>query len=201
MPSGRMISIVAGGLVLATAGLAHAYPVTMQMGGEITASSDPSLTGINVGDTWNFVYVFDSAAVDQDPTEGYGQYDEDWINFTVNGQPLAVNQSPYQVGIINHVNYDIYRVEAFFSPFGGFEGNWPALHIYLNDLDSSVFADDSLPLTPLPLSEFESIQFEIQDMLNGGDMAEGTLTYWTPEPASLLLLALGGLTLTRRPNP
>jgi hypothetical protein len=72
------------------------------------------------------------------------------------------------------------------------------MYVVLQDYDASVFSGTSLPLSPVPLHEFESRTFEIIDHLSGSFEVEGTVTYWTPEPTTLSLLALGGLALLRR---
>jgi hypothetical protein len=198
MQNRRISIILAAALMLAADAPVHAELITMQMGGEITRSDDPVLTGIEVGQTWMVTYTFDSNTPDLATFPGEGQYDKISDSVIIGGRSLAIASS----GRINVRNdsmdpvQDRYSQGASLSPFG--LSDWPALSVALEDDNATVFSDDSLPLAPLPLSEFESLTFKIGDALSYSYEVRGTVTYWTPEPTSLSLLAVGGLLLLRR---
>lgn len=200
MRAKQLSTIVAVGLILATGGPARATAITMQMGGEITYSDHPLLTGMNVGDAWSIVYTFDSNALDQSSDPDLGQYDQDSFSMTVNGQAVAV-EYPGMLDVRNDWGvspgplYDDYNVYASLSPFSG--QGWPALRVFLEDHEAFVFSGDSLPLNPLSLGEFESVGLRITDVLNGGYEVRGSVAYWTPEPAAFLLFVLGGVLVIR----
>lgn len=199
MQVSRTLYVGLAGLVVAVGGAAAmAVPITFQMQGTITSVDDiQNLTGVVVGDTWTLDWTFDSGAPDTEPAPDFGVYAIDTMFLDIGGNsfnPVSPGGPPIAVG--NGAAQDSYRLEGFPS-FAGAGEDAPIFRVELFDDQATVFSDDSLPLAPPDLSEFETRLFRLDDLFPNVTLI-GTITSFTPEPATLSLLALGGLLLTRR---
>lgn len=106
---------------------------------------------------------------------------------------------PYLDGFINFFIANDYDGDEFFyvvdGGYGDYGFTWFGL--YLTDSTGTAFANDDLPLS-LNIEDFDSAFFRMAgDEIATSDFfqIEGQLTniQYIPEPASLVLLALGGL--------
>lgn len=148
--------------------------------------------GISPGDEFTFTYSFDSNAPDQDPAPEYGEYQVDYVSFSAGTVAVPVT-APGAVGVrVGDVHS--YVVDALVAPFLP-EPTTAYLWIGLSSF-TPVFPGVSLPLHPVPLESFD--KFLLLHLEGPGYGALGMVDAWTPEPATLSLLALGGLALLRR---
>ncbi len=113
----------------------------------------------------------------------------------------ANNIRVYNYADPHHDRYSLFVSDYSSAPdASGFPLTDFAISLY--DYDRSVFSDALVLPTTLPLSEFESKEFIL--VFDGGPKnpldVKGTITGFTvvPEPATMSLLGIGGLTLLRQ---
>lgn len=187
---------------------AMAATVTFGFTGVVTAVNAPLAAEFSVGEPVVGNYTFESTTADLDPGDPtLGDYDNAITAFTATfggdytvtrgfDNDIFVSNGP----TINDV-YCIYLNDPMAPTAAGLD--IIALIIQLIDTDSTVFASDSLPLTPPDLSEFEaSLTATIFYDEPGNQWIDFQLTSLTliPEPGTitLLLCGLASLALLRR---
>jgi len=179
---------------------ARADVVTFQLAGVVTQVPEDDLsTGIAFQDPFQGSFSFDSAAVDQIPSDpATGSYNSntafdvsiDGLNFTTDGL--------LNIGIFNAAvdQYTVFATSA--------DGSL-TIELFLQDSTGSVFDNDHLPITPPLLTSFDEKGFHLIDNTNDGTLqvdgtltslaAQGGTTTATPEPSQIGLTAVGMLAL------
>jgi hypothetical protein len=186
----------------------QAIPITIEITGNITSASGIGLPdGIAIGDIFTGIYTYDSSTLDSNthPDRGYYQNGSPYGMF-IFLEEYEFKTSPndgFRIQIWNNHtipggrSYDLYRVESFgVVPF-------PAIEYYqfywnLEDGTQNALSSDDLPIKAPILSEWKSNLFQISS--GNSFLINGTVTYavLVPEPATLLLLGLGGLLIRKR---
>ena len=200
------LAIVIGACCL-FAGTLRAEPITFQFTGTITQVPVDEVFGdIDVGQSISGNYTFESTSTDGDPGDpAIGSYlapsgDPYSFNVTVGGHSFSANFL-LGVGVFNAA-VDQYTVLAEDS------GATETFSIFLQDPRGIVFSNDSLPLSPPPLTAFSPspVAFQMDVNLPDGEVQlDGTIDSLSsaavPEPStfSFLLLAAGcGAWFTKR---
>ena len=179
--------------------------VTFEFAGEVThVRDDDGLLGgaVTVGSPFSGVYTFESTTPDSDwDLPEAGTYD-DAITF-LSGEVGAISfggagSTFVWVRKYSSVVFDLYLVGADVSLPGVTE--ILDFNIGLKDSTGTAFADDSLPVSPPALVEFDSTWFifeaESERLRLGGELT--ALTSLVPEPGMIMLLALAAIGLGRR---
>lgn len=198
-----------------------AAPITFIAQGPVDYVS-PVLTGkFSIGDMMSIVYTFESLTPDHDPDPHSGWYPNAITNLTVTvGGYTATGTSNIDIRINNdsdlygEIATDIFLIDVR-GPLSGPSINGytvdpiqSGLTLYcVNDVDgftSPPLTSDALPLVPpdffsSPDSGYAvgTLSFQLIDSGLTGSVG-ARITSITPEPGSLLMLALGGLALLRR---
>jgi hypothetical protein len=185
----------AAGLVLVLllhAGGLGAVPTTFSFTGSVT--DDPfGLSTFGAPISGN--YTFDSASVDAIPAPDTGSYTSlgpgFGFNANVDGTPYSVSGS-LNVSVLNAF-IDQYLVTATDGTL--------TLEIFFEDSTGTAFSSDALPLTPPPVSSFDTRQFRLfapdAEFLGTVDTlvctagCDGGANGRAPEPGMLWLLGVG----------
>ncbi len=194
-------------------GEALSSPTTFDYEGTVSVVQDGTgmLDGsIVVGGSFSGSYTFESTTLDIDERSNVGTYPQ----FFPNNMSLNIGNyaASFDFVIIvgndlpeytHPASYDRYFVgssENFSVPGLGVVGASIDLRAHSSTPSGGPpFASDMLPLTPPALDEFyQGGGFAGFRFGQGTLVVAGVLTCLTPEPASLLLLALGGLVVMRR---
>jgi hypothetical protein len=167
---------------------AMAEPVTFMFGGEVTNVTDtllPPFQDTQIGDVFELTYTFESTAPDMEADPMTGSYAA-ITEFTVKLGDAEATYMPTPP-------FDLISVFVDTNRYGILPGAPPIGVIAVVDFEPGALKDDSLPLS-LPWEErtFTSFGFA------AGGSAEGTLTSWVPEPATLSLLVLVAPLVFRR---
>lgn len=200
---------------------ADATLVIVGITAEVTSVADGSGTGllesrINVGDTITGVYIYDLSTPDSDQWPDSGLYEHDaapcGITLMVGGLVFMTDPEnvDFTVDIRDNAGYvwgceDSYTLESRNNL--ALENDFPVNDISLELRDSSCFAlwSDALPTTAPVLEDWETGFITIQGWRarQYGFEIYGNLTsaVLIPEPATIWLLALGGLVLLRKSSP
>jgi len=154
---------------------------------QIDGDDEGLLEGIlGIGDPIHGTYTFDPEALDIDPTSEFGVFDVDAYSLHFDSV-VYENVPPFSPGfdaifIANDFfGFDEYAAEAFnleqqsgpaVTEFGSF-------FFALDDTDQTVFDDDSLPLSPPELSEFEENFAQL--FLSDFDLGEDDFSVTSPQ--------------------
>ena len=201
-------------LCLFAATAAQATPITINITATVSYMDDVlnQLNGqIHVGSTITGSYTYESTTLDSipdDPVVGhYRHYSQPYgVSLTVGGFNFETNPNSvnFLMGIGN------------VNPGGGADGYWfysynnlplsngvavDSIGWQITDNTGTVFSSDALPTTaPIPLTQWQSNNLNIYGA--GPDAffisADVTSAEIVPEPATFLLVALGGLLLKKR---
>ena len=186
----------------------HAELVTIHITAEVKYVDDPGgllEDKVTVGDAITGSYSYNSDTPDNNPMSSLGAY---WHYSSTYGINLSVGGFVFQtdpdnvellLGIDNGTyGHDTYHIISYNNlPLSnGVEVN----HILwqLDDYSSAALSSDALPTTPPVLEDWESNYLLMTFGYKGGSNIQARVTNVIPEPATLLLLALGSLVLTRR---
>jgi len=176
---------------------AFAGIVIVEPGGEtITFNFEMTVTEVNpliidfglstqqveVGDLITGTYTFDADTPDLDGSPDFGIYFHDQVRINVDG---TIFESPFPfsdvIVVADDVGFDFYLVEQFNLQNSDNEDLNAFFFFELDDFDETVFDDDSLPLTPPDLSEFEN-NFAVVEIFEG-EFSNGSPTslFFSPE--------------------
>lgn len=190
----------------------YSTPITFSFSGTVTSYFyDPS-TGdtfggsVGIGTTFTGFYTFESTSTDSSPADSqYGGYHSVLLPYgmeaTIGGNTVSGLSSDMLIDVQNFPGGDSYTAVALDLGF-------QSLGIHLSGGSSSVFDNDSLPLSPPNIADFAEAQFSyvVTDPFGPvilsviGTLTELTLVSTIPEPTSLALMGLGliGLGFARR---
>lgn len=197
------------GMLLLSGGLAQAMPITIQFNGNVTSIGgyDAPSTKIQTGDTFIGTYTYDSSTIDS----GGGTYQHNspyGIDIFLGG--FEFKTSPSHVGQFavrirdNVANYygrlfDAYGVQSDDnSPLSnGVEIS--TISFGLSDSTHTALSSNALPLIAPVLGDWDSTSVQIYGIWNSLSI-QGTVTQAVliPEPATLLLVGVGGVLLRRK---
>ena len=174
----RVFLVVTLCAVLAVPALAE--PITFVFGGEITNIDGqliPPFQNAQVGDPFEFSYVFESTTPDSDPDPNVGAYQ-------------AISEFRVKIGAAEGswptmAPFNLISVFPVTDRYGALPGFPPVAAIAVVDFEPGTIQNDALLLT-LPWDKRINTSFA----LAAGGAADGTITTWTPEPTTLGLLAL-----------
>jgi len=112
---------------------------------------------VEVGDLITGTYTFDADIPDLDTFPGIGVYFHDQVRINVDGT-IFESPAPFSDVIVvgDDDDVDFYIVEEFNLQNADNEDLNAFFFFELDDENETVFDDDSLPLTPPDLSEFEA---------------------------------------------
>jgi hypothetical protein len=188
---------------------AWAEEVTFAFSGHITGlSGDVGFLGgtIPVGTPFSGSYKFESTTPDATPGDpSLGSYNGALRAFSVQVGPHlltgTLNPVRNRIGVLHCVEGADFG--DYYTPGDRMSllGKAVDTSILLFDSSATAFTSDALPLTPPSLTLFDEREFQIVDAaMYARFFVVGQLTSFThvPEPGTLALLALGGLTLLRR---
>jgi len=137
---------------------------------------------VEVGDLITGSYTFDADMPDLDGFPGTGVYFHDQVRINVDGT-IFESPAPFSDVIVvgDDVGVDFYIVEEFNLQNSDNEDLNAFFFFELDDENETVFDNDSLPLTPPDLSEFE-FNFAIVEIFEG-DFSNGSPTslFFSPE--------------------
>ncbi|MHC4084688.1 MAG: PEP-CTERM sorting domain-containing protein [Planctomycetota bacterium] len=162
---------------------------------------------VHVGDIITGSYSYDSDTPDSSPSSSLGTYRHYTppygINLSVGG--FVFQTDPDNVDFILQVSnnnipswVDNYVLRSYHNlPLS----NWVEVdHIswQLNDYSGAALSSDALPIIPPVLGDWENNYLLISLGYLGESGIQARVTSAVPEPATVLLLTLGSLLLTRR---
>jgi len=189
---------------------AEGTPITIEIEAIVDSVDDDYgyLEGkINPGDLITGFYIYESTTPDSSPLDPIvGHY---WhyappagISLTVSGfefktDPTNIN---FLVGIVNDnpSGHDIYWIHSYNNLDLSNGISVDSISWQLNDPTGSVFSSDALPTTAPVLDDWQSIYGLRLDGERGGYIIDATVTSAVPEPATIILLGLGGLLIRKR---
>ena len=167
---------------------ALAEPITFTFDGTISTVNGALLAPFQdtqVGDLYELTYVFESLTPDVEPDPTIGTYHA-LSEFTVE---IDGATQTWAVAFPT----DMINVFPATNRYAANPGSLPVSALVIADFAPGKLPDDSLPLT-LP---WDTVTYTAFGFFNGGT-AEGTISNWTPEPATLSLVALVAPFILRR---
>ncbi len=188
---GVFVGVLAVGSSSALASL-----LTAEFKGTIDAVLAAGSTGAVVGDAWTATYTFDSTTPDTNADPSLGDYAVTSVTFDIAGTFITITSPLIQVD-----NDNALWLRDAYSLTGGSPIDGGSLFaVDLLDTDMIELSDDSLPLVALDLPEFETRGLTLLSNDFFTTWVTGSVDSMTlvPEPASLALLAIGGLALVCR---
>jgi len=199
---------------------AEAKLVPIAITAEVTEVSDsgPLKGRINVGDLITGVYVYDSSTLDSDPSENRGVYEQyapsAGVTLTVGG--FVFMTDPENVELNIHIYNDPPVIGGAHENYGfDSRNNLPlpngrsvdliSLSLYNSSSVLNAISSDELPTTAPVLDDWGNASVTVR---GGGGIRTGgtpfrvtghlTSAVLIPEPATIILLGLGGLVLLRK---
>lgn len=189
-------------------GSLQAEVVTIQLTAEITGIYDPAdlLEGkFTAGDIITGSYIYDSSTQDLFPSNPrVGAY---WHYAPPCGISLSTGSFVFQtnpddveflVGIYNRSDGDGYLLRSYNNLLLSSGVEVDHISWQLDDYSATALSSDALPTTPPILEDWENNNLLIKFGDKGSSGISARVTTAVPEPATILLLALGSLLLTRR---
>jgi hypothetical protein len=201
--------LLLGAVLLVGVQSIFAYPVTIYIEASIDTVEDYGnyLEGqINPGDIITGYYTYESTTPDSSPSDLVVGHYYHYIppagislivnNFEFKTDPTNVD---FLVGIVNNntSGNDIYWIHSYNNLNLSNGTSVDSISWQLNDPTGAVFSNDALPTTAPDLDDWQSI---VGLRLEGDRtfLIDAHVTSAIPEPATLLLLGLGGLILSKR---
>jgi len=124
------------------------------------------------------------------------------VSLSVRGFDFTTDSSnvEFLVGIVNdnQSGHDIYWIHSYNNLALSNGASVDHISWQLNDPTASALSSDALPTTPPVLDQWESIYGVRLQGERAGYILDAHVTSAVPEPATLLLLAIGGLLLIRK---
>lgn len=191
----RWVQIAVTALLIV--GSAPAEVLTFQAQGVLDYVYDPGdQLDFDVGAAWTLTYAFDAETEDTNGDPDLGSYPAIDAALDMGGTTPPTSSPTIQVA--NDLPSDIHDIYRVRLALPGYPDELVTMN--LTDEDGTIFSDDSLPLTPPDLGEFESAVLLIAKYAPAGEdyLAQGVVQTLAPEPASAAFLALGGLWVWRR---
>jgi len=196
------------GISLAFNESAHATPITIQIRGNVTATSGVGLPNtIHVGDIFTGIYTYDSLTPDSKVSPNQGEYQHkapSEIRIFLGGYEFITKPSD---GFLMRIYDDFtesggYSYDGYYIRGFGTSGI-PNISLYaiywnLKDTKQRALSSDVLPVTAPVLSDWNRSDFQINSpniFAIDGNITQAVLI---PEPTSMLLLGLGGLLFRRK---
>jgi len=213
----KTIVITAIGIVGIISLQTQAALIEIAIEAEVDYLNDPGnlLEGnVNIGDIINGVYIYDSDAIDSEPSMPYyGSYNffQQPYGILLEINDLYFETDPsntdFHIGITNDDPWDVYNIIS--------DNNLPILNNVpvktiqweLQDYSEQALSDISLPISAPVLNDWPDENW--LTITGGGDpkMGEGPgfgigaeviSAVLIPEPTSFVLIILGGLTIRKR---
>jgi len=205
MFAGRFTTAIAILALTFIAAHVHGAIITWEFAGEVTVVNDSQGTlggRVQVGDPFSGTYTFDSTMPDTWPDDpGYGSYDSgaSGMHLDIGELQITAPGSDCSLWVSNGSDKDGVGIFA-----GGFASDGIQileLPLRFRDAPTSLFSDDSLPLTCPDVNVFGQRTLFIDGYVLGNPNARFLITGVTrsliPEPDSLLLLFLLGISLVK----
>jgi len=183
----------------------HAAVLNFQFTGTVTqVPLDEAFGDIAIGDGIQGGFSFDTSATDLipgDPATGSFQFGPPFgMAFTVGTHQFTTSGS-LNIGVLNSF------VDQF-TVLGTSASGDLSLELFLQDNTGTVFSNDHLPVTALPLGSFAQRDFHLNAVFAGGQVQidgqiNATSATTVPEPGSTVAIPAGLilLALTRRKRP
>jgi hypothetical protein len=178
--------------------------VTWEFAGNLTRVDDNAgLFGgsVSIGDPFSGSYTFDSETPDSDP----GSITRGLYENAVSGASGNFGAASYSfvsgadnvIEVLDFPGIGVRSYRALFSV--EILGEQLDLSLYFQDPTGAVFLDDSLPVSPPDLEPLDLAKIELFDGSERLDVTiVGQFTTVIPEPATVVLLAVGALLTVRR---
>jgi hypothetical protein len=205
--SARIASIFVLAMLLLSAPLAQAVPITIEISGEVTDGYG-SLWGGDIyeGALFTGVYTYDSSTPDTSERSDIGLYVHDspyGLNVSLGGFEFKTFQNhtgQFNITITdNGPNADSYTIESNQNDLLSNEATVNTFFWSLHGPDSMI-SSTQLPLDAPTVSQWpDNILFIFgTDVLGNGYLIEGTVTQSVPEPSSVVLMIMGIFLYRRR---
>ena len=171
---------------------------TFHFGGIVNYVTPQLMFEFSVGESVAGYFSFDTDEVDENSSSDRGEYRYGYVTpgeTTIGGDYHITHWGQIIVG--NHAT-DYYHIPTWYSvaPDLGEHKYVGGDLFYLTDTDGTVFDDDSLPLDPPPLDQFEGRYGEIWFDRDGElPSVRWTVTYLVPEPSGIILMSLAAAAL------
>ena len=191
------------------AGNVWAEIIEINITAEIAQLRDPYglLKGqLIVGDIITGSYIYDSDTPDTNPSNTVGDY---WHYSSPYGISLSVGGFVFQTNPDNNIHFlveilddhtgqDTYLLRSYNNPPLSNGVHVEHVSWHLDDYSCNAVSSTGLPITPPVLEDWGQNYLRITFGYKGSSTIGARVTSAVPEPATLLLLALGSLALSRR---
>jgi hypothetical protein len=184
-------------VMLLVLGRASGEALTFQAQGVLDYVHDPGdQLDFDVGDAWTLTYTFDTETEDTNPDPDLGSYPA--IDTVLNVGGIVLPTASPAVQVTNDLPSDIRDIYRVFMALPGFPDELATMNLI--DEDGTIFSDDSLPLAPPELGEFESATLLIVKYGTPETeyLVQGPVHVLIPEPGSAGLAVICAVLLFRR---
>jgi hypothetical protein len=210
----NLIRGIVGVMLLALASACLAEQIKIGLTGHVDYIDDPYNlldNGVHQGDWITGFYTYDSSTQDSNPSVSMSLYQYAIAPYgmlvtagsiTFQTDPTNVN---FEIGLVDNYaggTLDSYEVTSHNNLQLNSAITVGDLHWQLNDYSGKAISSDALPSTAPDLSKWQSNSLSV---VGGSDektqfLISGHITssYLIPEPATLFLLAIGGLIIRKR---